>query len=101
MRDGKVHLKTKEDIKKMAEGGRKLARVKSALKKAIDVGVRASEIEKLATDLIKKEGGKPSFKMVPGYKWSTCVNVNEGVVHGIPHDHIVFKKGDIVSVDAG
>ena len=22
--------------------------------------------------------------MVPGYKWATCVNINDVVVHGIP-----------------
>ena len=39
--------------------------------------------------------------MVPGYKWSTCVNVNEGLVHGIPKDSVVFSEGDVVSVDMG
>jgi methionyl aminopeptidase len=29
------------------------------------------------------------------------VNVNEGVVHGIPHKTLKFKKGDLVSVDVG
>ena len=59
------------------------------------------EIEKLADSLINKSGGKPSFKMVDGYKYATCVNVNAGVVHGIPKKEIVFKDGDIVSVDVG
>ncbi len=85
----------------MKEGGKKLAGVKNALKKAVGVGVKASEIDDLAEKLIKKEGGKPSFKMVPGYCWATCVNLNEGVVHGIPKPEIVFKDGDIVSLDVG
>jgi methionyl aminopeptidase len=63
--------------------------------------VSAADIEELAKELIEKEGGKPSFMMVPGYKWATCVNVNEGLVHGIPKKKVVFKKGDVVSVDVG
>lgn len=96
-----VTLKTKKEIDLMAEGGRKLARIKNEIKESIKEGVRASEIEKLANKLIKKEKGTASFKMVNNYKWATCVNVNEGIVHGIPHKHIIFRNGDIVSVDIG
>jgi methionyl aminopeptidase len=97
----KVNIKTPEEIQIMAEGGAKLARVKAAIMEKIEIGVNGLEIENLATELIKKEGAEPSFKMVPGYSWSTCVNVNEGIVHGIPKKETVFKKGDLVSVDLG
>ncbi|OGM11587.1 type I methionyl aminopeptidase [Candidatus Woesebacteria bacterium RBG_16_34_12] len=39
--------------------------------------------------------------MVPRYHWATCVNINEGIVHGIPRKEVVFRKGDVVSVDLG
>lgn len=97
----KITPRTPAEADKMREGGRKLGEVKEELKKKTRKGVSADEIEDLATKLIKEKGGKPSFKMVPGYSWSTCVNVNGGVVHGIPHKEIVFVKGDIVSVDVG
>ena len=99
--DKRIELKTKDEIIIMAEGGRKLSRIKESLKKKIRLGVSAYEIEVSATELILKEGCRPSFKMVPNYNWSTCVNVNQGVVHGIPKKEIIFKKGDIVSVDIG
>ncbi len=97
----KVSIKNKSEIKKMIEGGKKLARVKKSLANKIAAGVNAADIEKEAERLIEKEGGEASFKMVPGYYWATCVNVNEGLVHGIPKAEIVFKKGDVVSVDVG
>ena len=96
-----ILIKSDKEIELMLEGGKKLARVKDRLIEAIKVGVTAADIENLATDLIEKESGKPSFKMVPGYRWSTCVNINEGVVHGIPGTEVVFKKGDVVSIDVG
>jgi len=96
-----ITIKNSEEIAIMAEGGAKLARVKNALKEAVGVGVKASEIEELANELIDKEGGKASFKMVSGYSWATCVNVNEDLVHGIPGSNVAFKKGDLVSVDVG
>src|SRR3989304_2115452 len=97
----KIFVKSASDIEIMKEGGKKLGRVKKGLLKAVKVGVRASEIEELAQKLIKEEGAKPSFAMVPGYSWATCINVNEGLVHGIPKAEIVFKEKDVVSVDVG
>ncbi|MEK7497540.1 MAG: type I methionyl aminopeptidase [Patescibacteria group bacterium] len=96
-----VVIKTPEEIAIMAEGGKKLARVRNALAGSIKVGGNAQEIELLAEKLIKKEGAAPSFKMVPGYSFCTCVNVNDGIVHGIPKKELVFKDGDLVSVDVG
>lgn len=85
----------------MRTGGEKLARVKEALKQKVVPGANAMEIEELAAKLIREEGAKPSFKMVKGYKWATCTNVNDGLVHGIPKKELIFRKGDIVSVDVG
>lgn len=96
-----IKIKTEAEVQLMAEGGKKLARVKNALKEAVRAGVKASEIEALAQKLIKKEGAEGSFDKVPGYSWVTCINVNEGLVHGIPKSDMVFKDGDVVSVDLG
>jgi len=96
-----IYLKNDSEIKIMAEGGKKLAKIKKELEKAVKIGSRASIIEELARKLIKKEGGEASFQKVPGYHWATCININEGLVHGIPLDSVVFKKKDVVSVDVG
>lgn len=97
----KVRIKTKEELEVMAEGGKRLGRVRQALMEAIKIGANAQDIEELADKLIAKEGGEASFKMVPGYKWATCINLNEGLVHGIPRKNVVFKKGDVVKLDVG
>jgi methionyl aminopeptidase len=96
-----IKIKTDEEIKIMAEGGEKLGRVKKTLKKYVKAGVSALDIENLAQELIKKEGAENSFDKVSGYRWATCISVNEGLVHGIPKKSMVFKSGDLVSVDVG
>lgn len=96
-----IKIKTPQDLSIMAEGGAKLGRVKKALGKAVKVGVSALDIENLAMKLIKEEGAEASFAKVPGYHWATCINVNEGLVHGIPTSDVVFKDGDVVSIDVG
>jgi methionyl aminopeptidase len=96
-----IKIKTPKEIQIMIEGGKKLARVKKALALAVAAGVTSLDIENLAVKLIKEEGAEGSFSKVPGYSWATCVNVNEGLVHGIPSKNVVFKDGDVVSIDVG
>ncbi len=98
--DGIV-IKTDRELEIMEEGGAKLRRVKHALEEAVGEGVSAFNVEKLACRLIETEGAEASFKMVPGYSWATCINVNSGIVHGVPKKEVIFKNGDLVSVDVG
>jgi len=84
----------------MKTGGQKLARVLAEVLKTAKPGVSLKELDQLAEALLEKTGGRPSFKMVAGYHWATCLNVNQGVVHGIPTDYRL-KRGDLLSVDVG
>ena len=73
----------------------------SALKKAllgVKVGVSELEIDQIAEKEIYRLGGDLSYKSVPGYKFATCITVNDQVVHGIPTER-KFAKGDLVSID--
>jgi methionyl aminopeptidase len=56
------------------------------------------ELNKIAEDEIYRLGGDLSYKSVPGYKFATCITVNEEVVHGIPTERKI-KEGDLVSID--
>lgn len=95
-----IFLKTDSQIKIMLEGGKKLARVLELVKERVKVGITTKELDRIAELLIKKEGGKPSFKMVSGYKFATCMCVNNCVVHGLP-DKYKLKDGDILGIDIG
>ncbi|MBI2031417.1 MAG: M24 family metallopeptidase [Candidatus Levybacteria bacterium] len=95
-----INLKSKEEIKKMRQGGEILASVLSELLQNIKPGVSEIEIDKLAEKLIRSKGAEPGFKKVEGYKYSICVSTNNAVVHGIPTNY-KFKNGDIVGIDCG
>lgn len=73
----------------------------AALKKALEaikIGVSELEVDKATETEIYKLGGDLSYKSVPGYRFATCITVNEQVVHGIPTER-KFEAGDLVSVD--
>jgi len=95
-----IPLKTKKQQVIMRSGGKKLARVMKQVLGGVEPGVRLEDLERAAEKLVKKAGGRPSFKMVPGFSWASCLNLNEGVVHGVPSKRKI-KKGDLLSVDLG
>ncbi len=84
----------------MAEAGRIVAETFEAVREGIIAGVSTEELDRLAYDLILKKGGEPAFKGYRGYPASTCISINEQVVHGIPSGR-KLRQGDIVSVDLG
>ncbi len=91
-------IRNSYEQKLMKESGQIAA---SALKRAMDsikVGVSELEVDKIAEREIYKLGGDLSYKSVPGYKYATCITVNDQVVHGIPTER-QFVQGDVVSVD--
>lgn len=95
-----IHRKTKEEIAVMYEGGQKLGTILQTLVSFAEPGVKLTEIEKYANDLINKSGGTASFKTVQGYHWATCLCVNEVVVHGIPTPRVLVD-GDVLTIDIG
>lgn len=95
-----INIKTKEEIEIMQTGGKILADTLFAVLQKIKPGVSELEIDALAEKLIRERGGKPGFKKVPGYRYTTCISTNDVVVHGIPTGY-KFKQGDIVGVDCG
>lgn len=95
-----AQVKTKEEIELMKISGN-IAAV--ALKKVLDnvrPGVKTIDLDNIAYQEVKRLGGQPSFTTVADYKWTTCITINNEVVHGIPSQREI-KEGDIVSIDTG
>jgi len=97
-------LKTSADIKKYEEIATLSTGILWQLHQKTAEGVTPLQIDELADQLCKENGVKPNFKGVGDpknpYKYSTCISVNDTVVHGIPQDE-PLKKGDLVKVDFG
>ncbi len=83
------------------EACRRLGEVTAQIYDFVQVGVSPWEIEQKARQLIKQQGGQPSFMTVGDYQWATCVNLNESAVHGIPTSKKPLESGDLVTVDLG
>jgi methionyl aminopeptidase len=96
-----VHLKTEEDVSIIRESAQILGKAHAEVAKRVKPGVKTSELDKIAEEYIRDNGGVPSFKNYNGsFPASLCISVNEVVVHGFPGSY-QLKEGDIVSVDCG
>ncbi|MFZ2303194.1 MAG: type I methionyl aminopeptidase [Minisyncoccia bacterium] len=99
-------IKTKEEIEIIREGGKRLARILSAIRDAIKPGVTTGELDKLAEKLMRDGGDEPAFLNYrpegtsSPYPGTLCVSVNDEIVHGIGSDRSL-KKGDIIGIDTG
>ncbi|MFA6095640.1 MAG: type I methionyl aminopeptidase [Candidatus Paceibacterota bacterium] len=102
-----IRIKTKEEIEKLREGGRRHARILAEVAAAVRPGVTTQSLDDLAYKLVTEGGDTPSFlgykspKEKHGYPATLCVSVNDEIVHGLPRADRVLQEGDIVSVDLG
>jgi len=95
-----ITIKTPEEIKIMAEGGKILAKVMKEVAKLAKPGITTLELDRAAEALILSKGAEPAFKGREGFPYSLCASVNEIIVHGYPSDY-VLKQGDIIGLDLG
>jgi methionyl aminopeptidase len=97
-------VKTNSEIEKIRQSCRIVAGVLNNIEKYIKPGVETGELDSIIEDYIISRNGEPAFK---GYEVnknvfpaSSCISVNEEVVHGIPGTR-KLNEGDIVSIDVG
>jgi len=84
----------------MQRSGAVLARVHDLLAPLVQVGVTTAELDRVAEEFIRSEGGIPTFKGYHGFPFTLCTSVNSKVVHGFPDD-VPLEEGDLLSLDCG
>ena len=96
-----IYRKSKFEINLMKQAGNIVALVHAAMKDAVKEGVTTKELDELAFKIIKENKADPTFLGYHGFPGTICASINEQVVHGIPSNDIILKKGDVVSIDVG
>ncbi len=84
----------------MQISGRVVGEALLELGNKIRPGVTTKELDRFASDFLKKHDCIPAFLGYHGYPATICTSVNEQVVHGIPSKRIL-EEGDIVGIDIG
>lgn len=101
--DRQITIKTPQELEIMRAAGRINAEALAAAKSAAHVGATTADVNAAAEEVLARHGVVSPFKNYPGpypYPASTCVSINEELVHGIPGKR-KLRDGDIVTVDCG
>ncbi|MHB9155876.1 MAG: type I methionyl aminopeptidase [Endomicrobiales bacterium] len=96
-----IELKSSAEMEKMRIAGQNVARVLQMLGEYLRPGISTQNIDDLAFKEISSLGLRPAFLGYRGFPASTCVSINNELVHGIPRPDRMVKEGDIVSIDLG
>lgn len=96
-----IYYKTEEEIALVRQSSLLVCSALAEVASLIKPGITGADIDRAAETLIRDNGGLPAFKGYRGFPATLCVSINEQVVHGIPSNKVVFKEGDVVSVDCG
>ncbi len=94
-----ITIRTPEEIEKIALASKLTADTLSLLERTVRPGISTLELDRIAEEYIRSNGGIPSCKGYEGYPASLCTSVNDMVVHGIPSAKKILRKGDIISID--
>lgn len=95
-----ITIKNESEIKKMRVAGEITGKALEVAEKNICIGMTTHELDKIIEDYIRSRGAIPGFLNYRGYPASSCISINEEVIHGIPGSK-KLKNGDVVSVDVG
>lgn len=93
-----ITIKSPEEIAYMRESCRIVKETLEYVGRNIRAGITTKDVDDMVYRYIVSCGARPSELGYCGYPASSCVSVNEVVVHGIPSDRVI-ENGDIVSVD--
>lgn len=101
-----IILKTGEEIRRMREAGRVIARVLNTIREAAVPGVSTAELDFLAEKVLEKHNARPVFKGytfgngMPPFPATITACINAELVHGIPGERRL-QEGDLLTVDCG
>lgn len=102
-----IAIRSEREIDLLRQANAIVVKVHEALREMVRPGVKTIELDQVAETLIRENGATPAFKgypaaskAYPDFPGSTCISIDEEVVHGIPGQR-VLEAGQIVSIDVG
>ena len=95
-----IQYKSREEIELIRTSALLVSKTLGLMASLIKPGVVPLDLDKIAEEFIRDNGGTPGFLGLYDYPNTLITSVNEQVVHGIPTKR-PLQEGDIVGVDCG
>lgn len=93
-----ITIKNQDAIEKMTVAGHYLAQMFNELNTVLVEGMATLDIDAYIDKYLKSNNLTSCSKGYMGYKHSSCISINQEVVHGVPGSY-KLKSGDLVKID--
>ena len=93
-----IQYKSSEEIELIRQSALLVSKTLGLMASLIKPGVVPLDLDKIAEEYIRDNGGVPGFLGLYDYPNTIITSVNEQVVHGIPTKR-PLENGDVVGVD--
>lgn len=94
-----ITIKNKASIQKMEQAGTLLSAMFNEMHTIIQPGVSTLEIDTWIAEQLRTKGLISMTKGYKTYKHSSCISINDEVVHGVPTASKKIVAGDLVKID--
>jgi methionyl aminopeptidase len=93
-----MSVETEEELEGLRRAGRVVAEALGAMREAVREGISTAELDEVAARVLRGHGARSAPSIVYGFPGTTCISVNEEVVHGVPGPRRL-RGGDLVTLD--
>ncbi len=93
-----MSIQSPGDLKGMQHVGRIVARTIQEMRASVRIGMRTAELDAVAASVFARAGAYSAPQRVYGFPGTTCISVNDEIVHGVPGSRRL-QPGDVLKID--
>jgi methionyl aminopeptidase len=93
-----MSVESEEELEGLRRAGRVVAEALRAMREAVGEGISTAELDEIAARVLREHGARSAPSVVYDFPGTTCISVNEEVVHGVPGPRRL-RAGDLVTLD--
>jgi methionyl aminopeptidase len=91
-------LSSRSDLAGLRRAGAVVAETLRAMEAAARPGIRTDELDEIAGRIFRRHGARSAPQLTYDFPGTTCISVNEQIVHGIPGERVLEPR-DVVKLD--
>jgi methionyl aminopeptidase len=93
-----LSITTPEELAALRESGRVVRLMLEAMKAAVRSGITTRDLDEIGTQVMRENGALSGPITVYQFPGTSCISVNDEIVHGIPSDR-KLRNGDLLKLD--
>lgn len=94
-----MSVDTPEQLEALRRVGRLVFETIAHLRGAVAPGMSTGALDRMAAEFLTARGARSGPILTYAYPGWTCISVEEQVVHGVPSERRVLRRGELVTLD--